>query len=247
MFSSLKGFSRFKRIKFPKFRRVVNDLRARWSSFLTVSQYQGDWVSGGIRVTVNPTQLTEYTSAAPWFVYEPNGDMVFSGERLASSYNFRSELRHGPEWNPSGNNILDFEVELSDTTLSEYTFAQIHRKETFATQPPARLVWLASRSGIIDNIYVVLRRDTGSYQYFALGVKPTGKFRVLVQLNNLELTVSINDIIQYTGLQSDWSGYNCYFKIGAYLTGSTASTGVALVRYSSLATSSSIVNNIGFS
>lgn len=244
MFKRLKSFE-----KLCTFSPKKNaDKRAKWLPFLNKSQYQGDWVSGGTRFTINPTDLTKFTPASPWFVYDSNGNFVFSGERTSASdtYNFRSELRHGTEWNPAGVNFLEFEVELGSTTLREYTFGQIHRKEIFATQPPARLVWISSRSSVLNNLYVVLRRDNGTYQYFALGTKPEGKFKARLDLNDLELTVKINDVVRYQGVQSDWVGYNCYFKIGTYLTGSIAATGSITAKYSSLSTASSIINKIGF-
>lgn len=247
MLRRILNFSRFRKLPYRPIPSTPVDPRAKFLPYLSLSQYQGDWVSGGTRVTMSPEVLATYQTATPWFVYEAD-KMVFSGERtaLSTTYNFRSELRHGPEWNPSGNNRMDFEVELGTTNLNEYTFAQIHRKETFATQPPMRLVWLKSRSSVLNNIYAVLRRETGKYEYFPLGVKPEGVFKVSFILNGLNLRVLINDVEKHNSNPTDWTGYNCYFKIGTYLTGSAAATGTIVAKYSSVTTSNSIINNIGF-
>ena len=207
---------------------IPEDLLAKFEAILSVSQYQGDWASGATRVTYQGSSLLSRPNTQYFSFDKQTGVMVFSGFR-DSSFQFRSELRHLPEWLPTQNGALTIEMQLSDTTLGEVTFAQIHRKDTGSVSPPVRFVLgkSATINGVTytDYLFAVVRRNNGVYQTFPLVPKPEGVFKFQARLNNYSLTVEIDDVNVLTHDVSEWVGYNLYFKLGVYLTGSTTIAG----------------------
>lgn len=206
--------------------KAVPDAFLRFNDVLGNSQYQGDLVSGGSRVTFEGSALLSKPNTE--FFYFADDNMHFHGVR-DSSYQMRSEIRYASEWLPSNSGLMDIDIELSDSELTEYTFAQVHRKATTSVQPPLRITFDKNRTSggveYTDHLFAVVRRNNGAYERTPLIAKPTGVFNLKVEVTANVLTIKIDDVIVHTESVIDWDGYALYFKFGVYLTGSAESIG----------------------
>ncbi|MCK0152140.1 polysaccharide lyase family 7 protein [Alcanivorax sp. S6407] len=150
----------------------------------------------------------------------------------------RSELRQYPEWSVANENSMKGTLRLESSPLNEYTWMQLHRKEYYSVKPPLRLTWAKSQSigGKVytDYLVAVFYHEDGGYKKVPLMPRPDGDMVAELRAYNHQVFITINDTLLHVENVSDWGDYNCYFKAGLYLSGSTAAEGQARVGMSSL-------------
>lgn len=150
----------------------------------------------------------------------------------------RSELRQYPEWNVANENMMKGTLRLEASPLNEYTWMQLHRKESYSVKPPLRLTWAKSQSidGKVykDYLVAVIYHEKTGYKKVPLMPRPSGDMVAELRAYNHQVFITINDTLLHVENVSDWGGYKCYFKAGLYLSGSEAAEGQARVGMANL-------------
>lgn len=171
------------------------------------------------------------------FFYFKDGYLVYDLTREGKSKK-RSELRQYPEWSVANENSMKGTLRLGGSPLNEYTWMQLHRKEYYSVKPPLRLTWAKSQSigGKVYNDYLiaVFYHEESGYKKVPLMPRPEGDMVAELRAYNHQVFITINDNLLHVENVAGWSGYNCYFKAGLYLSGSAAAEGQAKVGMSSL-------------
>lgn len=150
----------------------------------------------------------------------------------------RSELRQYPEWSVANENVMKGTLRLEASPLNEYTWMQLHRKESYSVKPPLRLTWAKSQSidGKVykDYLVAVIYHEKTGYKKVPLMPRPPGDMVAELRAYNHQVFITINGTLLHVENVSDWGGYKCYFKAGLYLSGSEAAEGQARVGMASL-------------
>lgn len=151
----------------------------------------------------------------------------------------RSELRQYPEWSVANENSMKGTLRLESSPLNEYTWMQLHRKESYSVKPPLRLTWAKAQSigGKVyqDYLVAVFYHENGGYKKVPLMPRPDGDMVAELRAYNHQVFITINGSLLHVENVADWGDYDCYFKAGLYLSGSDSAEGQARVGMSSLA------------
>ena len=150
----------------------------------------------------------------------------------------RSELRQYPEWRVANENVMKGTIRLSDSPLNEYTWMQLHRKESYSVKPPLRLTWAKAQSidGKVyeDYLVAVFYHESTGYKKVPLMPRPEGEMVAELRTYNHQVFITLNGTLLHVENVSDWGSYACYFKAGLYLSGSDAVEGQAKVGMTAL-------------
>lgn len=188
------------------------------------------------KVTTDSETLLTYPEM-DYFYFE-NGNVVFDLTREGSPKK-RSELRQFPEWSVGGNHRMTAAMTLSDSTINEYTWMQLHRKEKTSVKPPLRLTWAKAQSigGKVykDYLVAVFYHEKGGYKKVPLMPRPDAEMTAELHAYNHQVFITLNGNLLHVENVSGWADYKCYFKAGLYLSGSAGAEGRARVGMSQLA------------
>ncbi|MZR61447.1 polysaccharide lyase family 7 protein [Alcanivorax sp. DP30] len=168
---------------------------------------------------------------APYY-YSYYGYQVFDLTRQGKEKK-RAELRQSEEWSVAGTQELRATMRLESSSLDEFTWMQLHRKEDYSVKPPLRLVWVRDEwiagGRYRDYLVAVFYHVGQGYTVLPLRERPSGDFSVRLVVSNYQVYVVINDQLLAVENVSAWSGYDCYFKLGLYTSGNSADYGQARV------------------
>lgn len=200
----------------------------------SVHQYE---VTDGVigKETIYTDELLTFPETE-YFYFQDNSlvyDLTREGEPKK-----RSELRQYPEWGVANKNSMIGTLQLSSSPLNEYTWMQLHRKESYSTRPPLRLTWAKAQSidGRVyqDYLVAVFYHENGGYKKVPLMPRPDGDMVAELRTYNHQVFITINGNLLHVENVADWAGYKCYFKAGLYLSGSEPAEGKAKVKMSAL-------------
>ena len=188
------------------------------------------------KVTTDTETLLTYPEME--YFYFENDNVVFD-LTLQGKPKKRSELRQYPEWSVAGNHRMTATLRLSDSTINEYTWMQLHRKEKTSVKPPLRLTWAKAQSigGKVyqDYLVAVFYHEKTGYKKVPLVPRTGQEIQAELRVYNHQVFISLNGNLVHVENVSDWADYKCYFKAGLYLSGSAAAEGRARVSMSQLA------------
>lgn len=172
-----------------------------------------------------------------YFYFLDNNYLVYDLTREGKAKK-RSELRQYPEWRVANENVMKGTLRLESSALNEYTWMQLHRKESYSVKPPLRLTWAKAQSidGKVyqDYLVAVFYHEGSGYKKVPLMPRPEGDMTAELRAYNHQVFITINDSLLHVENVAGWGDYNCYFKAGLYLSGSAAAEGQARVGMSSL-------------
>ena len=130
-------------------------------------------------------------------------------------------------------NTMTATMRLESSPINEYTWMQLHRKESYSVKPPLRLTWAKAQSidGKVyeDYLVAVFYHEDSGYRKIPLMPRPDGDMVAELRAYNHQVFITINNTLVHVENVSGWADYNCYFKAGLYLSGSKEAQGQARV------------------
>ncbi|MZR61446.1 polysaccharide lyase family 7 protein [Alcanivorax sp. DP30] len=199
------------------------------------SVLQYEVTDGTKQKTLYSEELLEYPETD--YFYFKNAYLVFDLIREGKAKK-RSELRQYPEWSIGDENTMTATLRLESSELNEYTWMQLHRKEKYSVKPPLRLTWAKAQridgKTYKDYLVAVFYHEGSGYHKVPLMPRPDGDFKAQVRANNHQVFISVNDSLMHVENVAGWANYNCYFKVGLYLSGSESAYGNTQVAVSAL-------------
>ena len=206
------------------------DFKAAFDGALESSVLQYEITDGSAKKTHFSNELLAYPETAYFHFSDPY--MVFELERKGKA-KARSELRQYPEWKIADENRMAATVKLEASSLNEYTWMQLHRKEPYSVKPPLRLTWAKAQTldGKVyqDYLVAVFYHEDSGYHKVPLIPRPDGEMTAELRAYNHQVFIRLNGSLVHVENVAGWSSYHCYFKLGLYTSGSQPAHGQARV------------------